>query len=86
MGKDGTIVGWGKDEHGNQFVEEPKQLKVPIVSHEGCLRSDERFLKLTSNRTFCAGTFRELFMLSDKGIFIILGKHVMNKEYKIYII
>lgn len=49
------ILGWGRDEDDNTFVDEPKQIEMPVVSQEDCLRSDDRFLKLTSNRTFCAG-------------------------------
>ncbi|KAK5638711.1 hypothetical protein RI129_013006 [Pyrocoelia pectoralis] len=32
-----------------------KEIKMPVVSQEDCLRADERFIQLTSNRTFCAG-------------------------------
>lgn len=48
-------LGWGKDETGVDYVQEPRQLQIPIVSQEECLRSDERFFRITSNRTFCAG-------------------------------
>lgn len=54
-GKMGKIAGWGRDESGKAVVEEAKQLEIPVVGQEECLRSDERFFKLTSNRTFCAG-------------------------------
>ncbi|KAF5280734.1 hypothetical protein FQA39_LY18017 [Lamprigera yunnana] len=56
VGSEGVVVGWGRDEFFNEYVPEPRELNMPIVSQEDCLRSDERFLKLTSNRTFCAGT------------------------------
>ncbi|XP_031330602.1 serine protease gd-like [Photinus pyralis] len=55
-GKQGTVVGWGRDEFFNEYVPEPREVKMPVVSQEDCLRSDERFLALTSTRTFCAGT------------------------------
>lgn len=55
VGKEGTVAGWGRDENNNQYVDEARQLSFPIVTQEVCLRSDERFLKLTSNRTLCAG-------------------------------
>ncbi|KAK5638706.1 hypothetical protein RI129_013001 [Pyrocoelia pectoralis] len=55
VGGQGTVVGWGRDEFFSQYVSEPNEIKMPVVSQEDCLRSDERFIKLTSNRTFCAG-------------------------------
>lgn len=55
VGSQGVVVGWGKDELFNEYVPEPKEIKMPVVSQEDCLRSDERFIQLTSNRTFCAG-------------------------------
>ncbi|XP_023020664.2 serine protease gd isoform X1 [Leptinotarsa decemlineata] len=55
VGKQGTVVGWGKDEDGNLMTEEPKQIRLPIVSQETCLRSSYQFQYITSNRTFCAG-------------------------------
>lgn len=54
-GRQGTVIGWGRDEFFNEYVPEPKEVKMPVVSQEECLRSDERFLRITSNRTFCAG-------------------------------
>ncbi|KAF5281672.1 hypothetical protein FQR65_LT14602 [Abscondita terminalis] len=56
VGDEGVVVGWGRDEFFNEYVPEPRELTMPVVSQEDCLRSDERFLKLTSNRTFCAGS------------------------------
>ncbi|KAG5873749.1 hypothetical protein JTB14_008321 [Gonioctena quinquepunctata] len=55
VGKKGTVVGWGKDENGLIMTEEPKQIQLPIVSQETCLRSSYQFQYITSNRTFCAG-------------------------------
>lgn len=55
VGSDGTVAGWGKDEFNNDYIEEARQLVMPVVSNERCLRKDVRFTKLTSNRTFCAG-------------------------------
>ncbi|KAK4877774.1 hypothetical protein RN001_010280 [Aquatica leii] len=54
-GIEGVVVGWGRDEFFNEYVPEPRELSMPVVSQEDCLRADERFLKITSNRTFCAG-------------------------------
>lgn len=55
VGKTGVLVGWGKDENGNLYTPEPKRVSVPIVADDVCLRSNEVFVKITSDRTFCAG-------------------------------
>ncbi|CAK9825560.1 Serine protease gd [Anthophora retusa] len=55
VGKVGYVVGWGYDELGNQYAQEPRQTTAPIVSQEDCLWSNTNFVLLTSNRTFCAG-------------------------------
>ncbi|XP_028982560.1 serine protease gd-like [Diachasma alloeum] len=58
VGKMGYVVGWGKDENGDQHLGEPRQARVPIVSQEDCLRSNLKFVRSgssTSNKTFCAG-------------------------------
>lgn len=54
-GRFGTVVGWGKDEHGVLMTEEPKQTDLPVVTQERCLASNLQFHYITSNRTFCAG-------------------------------
>ncbi|XP_057652166.1 serine protease gd-like isoform X1 [Diorhabda carinulata] len=54
-GQFGTVVGWGKDEHGVLMTEEPKQTDLPVVTQEKCLASNLQFHYITSNRTFCAG-------------------------------
>ncbi|KAK0162657.1 hypothetical protein PV327_006417 [Microctonus hyperodae] len=51
----GYVVGWGRDERGNQYSTEPRVIQVPIVSQEDCLRSNSAFISSTSNKTFCAG-------------------------------
>lgn len=58
VGKKGKLAGWGRDENNHPYVEEAKQVEMPVVGQEECLRSDERFLTLTSNRTFCAGIYK----------------------------
>ncbi|KAG8236527.1 hypothetical protein J437_LFUL015801, partial [Ladona fulva] len=55
IGKLGTVVGWGRDEHGNKVSSIPRLASIPIVSQEECLRSGQSYAYLTSNRTFCAG-------------------------------
>ncbi|CAB3365307.1 Hypothetical predicted protein [Cloeon dipterum] len=52
---DGKVIGWGRDENGNQVSSEPKLVSLPIVSQEECLRSHRNFYYITSNTTFCAG-------------------------------
>ncbi|XP_045466369.1 serine protease gd-like isoform X1 [Harmonia axyridis] len=55
VGKTGLVVGWGKDETDLKFSPEPKQIELPIVSQERCLRSHDSYIHITSERTFCAG-------------------------------
>ncbi|KAK3927447.1 Serine protease gd [Frankliniella fusca] len=55
VGLVGTVVGWGRDEHGRALSSEPRAARLPIVSQEACLRSRAEFLHVTSERTFCAG-------------------------------
>ncbi|XP_055678856.1 serine protease gd-like [Lutzomyia longipalpis] len=55
VGKTGFIAGWGRDENGNFFTELPKQSEIPVISDETCLRSNEAFVRITSEVTFCAG-------------------------------
>nr|AYI57640.1 hypothetical protein [Ampulex compressa] len=55
IGKSGYVVGWGRDELGNPYVQEPRMIKLPIVSQNECIWSEYSFAKFTSNRTFCAG-------------------------------
>ena len=55
VGQTGFVVGWGRDETGKAFVEEPRHVTAPVVSQTVCLRSHEVFRLITSDRTFCAG-------------------------------
>ncbi|XP_053972422.1 clotting factor B-like isoform X1 [Hylaeus volcanicus] len=55
VGRSGTVVGWGRDEFGNPYVDEPRMSTSPIVSQEVCQWSNSEFAKITTNRTFCAG-------------------------------
>lgn len=54
IGSKGTITGWGYNEKRVVSNEAPKWTEVEIVAQDTCLRSKRNFLKLTSNRTFCA--------------------------------
>lgn len=51
----GIVVGWGRNENGSIVSAEAKKVNAPIVSEAECLRADESFRYITSNRTFCAG-------------------------------
>lgn len=55
VGQTGTIVGWGKDEHGDFMTEVPRKVTMPVVSQEDCIRSRYSYKEITSDRTFCAG-------------------------------
>lgn len=55
VGRVGTVVGWGRDEHGHALSDEPRAARLPVVSQETCLRSRPEFVHVTSERTFCAG-------------------------------
>ncbi|XP_012528111.2 serine protease gd [Monomorium pharaonis] len=54
INKRGYVVGWGKD-LTNRFPDYPRMARVPIVSQEICLRSNQIFFSFTSDRTLCAG-------------------------------
>lgn len=55
VGKKGVVAGWGKTELDAVSTAEPKWAQLPVVSTVDCLRSNDAFNKLTSDRTFCAG-------------------------------
>lgn len=59
VNQQGVVVGWGKDENGVPRTAEPRQVTLPIVSQEQCLRAAYQFRDITSNTTFCAGTMGE---------------------------
>lgn len=55
IGKLGLVAGWGKTEKDAVSTPEPKWTQIPVVAETTCLRSDNSFSALTSERTFCAG-------------------------------
>ncbi|KAJ0173207.1 hypothetical protein K1T71_011383 [Dendrolimus kikuchii] len=55
VGRNGVIAGWGRNEDGTSGSGKPRKAKIPIVSTEECRRSHKDFIKLTSDRTICAG-------------------------------
>lgn len=54
-GNNGIVAGWGKTERDAISTSEPKWSEIPVVTDNMCLRSDNTFRTLTSERTFCAG-------------------------------
>lgn len=55
IGKNGFVAGWGKTEKDAVSTTLPQWTTIPVVSESTCLRSDNSFGALTSDRTFCAG-------------------------------
>ncbi|XP_077298835.1 serine protease gd-like [Arctopsyche grandis] len=55
VGKNGKVVGWGRDETGQLVTAEPKLVTMPIVSTETCKASNVEFIRYTSDTTLCAG-------------------------------
>ncbi|KAF4525082.1 hypothetical protein B566_EDAN015961 [Ephemera danica] len=51
---EGAVVGWGLDETGS-ISQVPNVITMPAVSRDVCEQSDDRFIPIVSNRTFCAG-------------------------------
>lgn len=53
----GTVVGYGKSENDAKIHEnKPKVIQLPIHSQESCFLSEPSLVKLSSTRTFCAGS------------------------------
>lgn len=50
----GTVAGWGMDET-NATVQISKFAQIPVVSQFDCLKADQAFREITSDKTFCAG-------------------------------
>ncbi|OAD52709.1 Serine protease gd [Eufriesea mexicana] len=82
VGMIGSVVGWGQDELGNRYVQEPRLSKSPIISQEDCLRSNDNFITVTSNRTFCAG-FRDGTgpCNGDSGSGFVIHDIITNRYY-----
>lgn len=56
IGKRGVVAGWGITEDLVASTTRPKWTEIPVVKMDTCLRSHATFGKLTSERTFCAGS------------------------------
>lgn len=53
----GTVVGWGQSEDKSKHYEPiPSQLKVPIHRNVDCFLENSNLAKISSRRTFCAGS------------------------------
>ncbi|XP_024868141.1 serine protease gd-like [Temnothorax curvispinosus] len=69
----GYVVGWVRNKYySRKPVSEPRMLRIPIVSQETCLRSDQDFGSITSNRTFCAGLLGESNFCDADGSGLVL--------------
>lgn len=55
-GRPGTLAGWGRRLDKLLSVDDPQMTQIPVVTNEECLRSNPVFSKVTSPRTFCAGS------------------------------
>ncbi|XP_046385988.1 transmembrane protease serine 9-like isoform X2 [Ischnura elegans] len=80
-GKDGAVVGWGKDENG-ELSESLKMAKMPVVSQQTCIWSNPQFFsRYTSDRTFCAGYRNETSACNgDSGGGMFFPKTVPGKK------
>lgn len=56
IGRNGVVAGWGKTEFDAVSTNQPKWTEIPVVNELQCIRSNDAFNKLTSERTFCAGS------------------------------
>lgn len=55
--KIGTVAGWGQSADKSKYYEPvPTMLKVPIHTNEDCYLKNPLLAKLSSKRTFCAGS------------------------------
>lgn len=73
VGKAGTVVGWGTDGE-NQYSQKAKKIDLDVVSNEDCLRSHWGYVKLTSERTFCAGGQGVGPCVGDSGAGIVMQR------------
>ncbi|XP_028047680.1 serine protease gd [Monomorium pharaonis] len=70
VNKKGYLV--GLDQTGSSYTFYPRMTRVPIVSQETCLRSNQKFYDLTSDRTFCAGERNESGPCHDQGAGLVI--------------
>ncbi|XP_058789546.1 serine protease gd-like [Phymastichus coffea] len=55
IGKPAYAIGWESSISNKLELLEPKKVKMPVVAQRQCLQSNDRFRKIISSRTFCAG-------------------------------
>lgn len=55
VGRGGIVVGWGKTATSAISTQTPQWTVVPVVSESTCIRSNNAFGQITSQRTFCGG-------------------------------
>ncbi|XP_011875914.1 PREDICTED: serine protease gd-like [Vollenhovia emeryi] len=85
VGKTGYVVGWGQDPLGHRDFQEQRMIKVTIAGQENCLRSDNRYISYTSNRTFCANSLDEKNGLCDGdsgNALVLLNNHTGRYELR----
>ncbi|KAI4455097.1 modular serine protease [Holotrichia oblita] len=85
MGKFGTVVGWGYDEHG-KLSEELTMLNMPIVSKDVCIYSLVEFYpKFTTADTYCAGFINGTTTCNgDSGGGMVFQKNTKNPNKKVF--
>ncbi|XP_012521487.1 serine protease gd isoform X2 [Monomorium pharaonis] len=88
IGRTGYVVGWGESptqtEVGfsgfNPYIDEPRMARMPIVSQEDCHSRNPYFVRLTSNRTFCAGLQNENNLCNvDSGSGLVLFDSITGR-------
>lgn len=56
VNKQGIVAGYGKTEFTVTASDKPYWAELPVVDERTCLESNSVFIKITSRRTFCAGS------------------------------
>jgi hypothetical protein len=55
INQQGIVAGYGKTQFSSSASEKPYWSKLPVADDASCLRSNQAFSEITSDRTFCAG-------------------------------
>lgn len=81
--KEGIIIGYGQSEDKSKnFETTPRMLKVPIKENEECFLENFEFAKISSKRTFCAGSKNGTGACrgdSGSGLFVRVGSRYFLK-------
>ncbi|XP_011859659.1 PREDICTED: serine protease 29-like isoform X2 [Vollenhovia emeryi] len=75
----GYVVGWGPDSLRGRAVGEQHMARVTIVNQETCLRSDHLFIRLLSNRSFCATSLEAGPCHGDSGSGFVLLNNLTGR-------